>query len=115
MFKIPANATITPLSKLQRLEGKQLEEHKRTSGDQWFTSSDTFNGVADNHPSKRFKDIVVGGQWVATVYQSGAINVSDKYRGAVLAMNNDYLTAEQVAKKVAAAVKGSVTAPRDWR
>ncbi len=99
---------------LKKLEGEDL---KRAEEAFRLAPSDTARDphrLPDTHPSKRRADVVVAGRWAATVYESGGVNVADKYVGAILAMNNDRLTADQIARKVATATGGIVAKPRDW-
>ena len=115
-MKIMIGNTAIPLtpvdmSKFKRLEGKELADFNAQYRD---VEPEPPRGLPDNHPSKRRADIVIGGHWVATVYEKGSVHVADKYSGVVLAMNNDWLSADEIARKVARAVGGTVTKPRDW-
>ncbi len=92
---------------LQKLEGKQLEEHKRMFGNPVFDDS-----VRDT--ATRRADIVVAGRWAASIYSDGTFTAANKYTGRLVQLDTTGLTVEQLMKKVATAVGGIASKPRDW-
>lgn len=117
-MKIPPNTPMFGVERLKRVTDPAiLAQSKRWQEESRLDRLEEFfpTRIPDTHHTKRLVEVSVGGKAVATIYQSGGVSVDDQHSGIVLGLDLQYLSADQVAKKVAEALGGVLRPPSPWK